>query len=184
MEGRRGPIAAAWWVFPLRALNLFAFAALTLMLPPQQVALFASLFAAFALADGLLLLAAIGFAPSAPVAARFGPEAGVDFAVGMGALVLAGLGEALLLALLVLWALGRSLPEYFRRTRLASACPGARVLAVDAQGSVLLAGVLAVLPGTALDARLWVVAGYACVSGALLLIAARCLRQARARPAA
>jgi len=163
-------VARWWWAFVLRGVLAIAFGVLAFFAPGLGIAVLVGLFAAWALIDGAMNLAA-GFR-------NRGRDRGwwlsiLEGIVGVGAGVIALLfpvyaAEALVL-IIGAWAIVTGVFEIIAAIRLREQITGEVWLGLAGLASILYGVVLFLFPGAGALSLVWLIAGFAIVFGGFLV---------------
>lgn len=172
-----------WWVLLLRGLLAIAFGVLTWFYPVASATALVLVFGAYAFVDGLLgLYAAINNRDNSRhwwVLLLWG-LAGV--AVG-GITVIKPAVTAFILTLYIgAWALMTGVMEIISAIRLRKEIEGEWLLGLSGLVSVLFGCLVLILPGVGMMALLWLLAIYAVIFGALLVVLAFKVHKQEPRP--
>jgi uncharacterized membrane protein HdeD (DUF308 family) len=162
-----------WWVLLLRGLVAIGFGLLCWRRPGISLGALVTLFGAFALVDGLLLL-------WAAIAGRDTADDGwvlllggiVGIGVGILTFLAPGVTALALLLYIAVWAVATGVLHIAAAIRLRSEIEGEWVYILAGVASVGFGAFLMARPGTGALAVLWVIGIYALVSGVLLVILA------------
>ena len=159
-----------WWTVALRGVFALAFGVGIFVWPGMTLEVLELLFAAYALADGLL--AVIGAVWAARWHVRWWPflvEGGIGIAVGMLTLAWLGMPLFVLLHVIAAWALLTGVFEIVAAALLRPVMAGVWLLGLSGAGSMLLGALLVAFPGAGVLAVAWLIGAYALAFGCLLL---------------
>jgi len=159
----------SWWAVVLRGAAALLFGLLALLLPGLTLGGLVTLFAVYALVDGVLALILgqrIGDAGARP----FTVEAVASVALGLIALLWSDINAFTLLLFVGLRAIVVGGAELVAALRMHRPAASQWRTAVTAGASTLLGLVLVVLPSMGVLAVLWWIALYALVVGSLLVV--------------
>jgi len=177
-------LARNWWLLLLRGVCAIAFGVLAFVWPGATLLTLVLLYGAYALADGVLAIAAaVMGGPSAPrwwlaVVGLLGIAAGVV------TLLLPGMTALLLLLFIAAWAVATGVMQIVGAVRLRKEIDNEWWLIGGGVLSILFGIVLAVQPGAGALALLYVIGAYAIVYGIMLVsFALRLRRHSHAQPA-
>jgi uncharacterized membrane protein HdeD (DUF308 family) len=162
-----------WWVLLLRGIVAIAFGVLTWMQPGISLAALVLLFGAYSLADGVL-------GAWAAVAGRKEHEHWwvllleglVGIGVGILTLFAPGITALALLFYIAIWAIATGVLEIVAAIRLRKEIEGEWLLILGGLASVAFGVLLVARPGAGALAVLWIIAAYAVVFGAILVVLA------------
>jgi len=140
-------LSRTWWLLLLRGLAAIAFGTLTWFRPGISLAALVLLFGVYALADGVL-------------------------GVGVLALLAPGITALALLFYIAIWAIAAGVLEIVAAIRLRKEIEGEWLLLLGGLVSVAFGLILMARPAAGALAVLWLIAGFAVVFGALLVILA------------
>jgi len=174
-----------WWIVAARGLVAVAFGVAALLAPAQTLAVLVSLFGVFALADGVFT---IGAGLSLNWLSLF-LQGVVGGGVGLLTLFYRPAAEMWFVYFIMAWAVstgGLELIGAFRLRQMVSGdmVNGEWLLAASGIFSLLFGGLVATQSDASSAAFVWIVGGYAIVSGALLLALALNIRTWRPVPPA
>lgn len=167
-----------WWAVLLRGIIALLFGLTAFFIPQVTLAVVVSLFAAFALVDGI-------FSIISGIRARHKTDRWwvliIQGLLGIGAGVLTffypGLVAIALLYLVAAWAIVTGITEIVAAIRLRKEIRGEWLLGLSGLASVVLGVVLVAFPGTGLLVWVWWMGAYAIASGILLIVLSLRLRK-------
>jgi uncharacterized membrane protein HdeD (DUF308 family) len=173
LDGMR--VVDHWWAFALRGLAAVIFGVLALAWPGETLTVLVLLWGSFALVDGVLNV--IG-------AFRTGQdhrwwlllEGLVGIGAGIGTFVWPGLTALVLVYIIAVWALITGVLAVIAAFRLRRIIHNEWWLVLSGVASLLFGLALVISPSAGALALVWLIATYAIVFGALLLILAFRLR--------
>ena len=171
-------LAQNWWAIALRGGISMLFGLLALFLPGLTAASLIVLFGIFALADGAFAMMAAIWA--AERHERWGPlvlEGTVGLVAGLIAVIEPLAAAFGLLMIIGVWAMVTGIFELMAARRLRRELAGEWLLASTGVLSILLGLFIAIFPGAALVALIWIVGIYALLFGVVLLAFAFRLRE-------
>jgi len=162
-----------WWVLLLRGIVAIIFGALTWMQPGISLAALVLLFGAYSMADGIL-------GAWTAVAGRKEHEHWwvllleglVGIGVGVLTLFAPGVTALALLFYIAIWAVTTGVLEIVAAIRLRKEIEGEWLLVLGGLASVAFGVLLMARPGAGALAVLWIIAAYAVVFGAILVVLA------------
>jgi uncharacterized membrane protein HdeD (DUF308 family) len=171
-------LARNWWLIAIRGIAAIAFGLIAFLAPGVTLVVLIALFGAYALIDGVSLLAALFRGD--PAARRHGWTVGLMGALGVLAAVIAFLNPgltALTLALLVgLWSIAIGVFQVAAAIRLRQEIEGEMWLALGGVLAILFGAYIVIIPGAGLLSLIWLVGLWAVVFGISHLILAWRLR--------
>jgi uncharacterized membrane protein HdeD (DUF308 family) len=166
-------LSRTWWLLLLRGLAAIAFGTLTWFRPGISLAALVLLFGVYALADGVL---GVGTAISGRkehehwwVLLLWGL---VSIGVGVLALLAPGVTALALLFYIAIWAIAAGVLEIVAAVRLRKEIEGEWLLLLGGLVSVAFGLILMARPAEGALALLWLIAGFAVIFGALLVVLA------------
>lgn len=167
-----------WWAVLLRGILALSFGLAAFLVPQITLAVAVSLFAAFAITDGIFLIVA-------GVRTRQKTQRWwvliIQGLLGIGAGVLTffypGIVALALLYLVAFWAIMTGVTEIVAAIRLRRVIKGEWLLGLSGLASVLLGMALIALPETGLLVWVWWMGAYALASGIILIILSFRLRK-------
>jgi uncharacterized membrane protein HdeD (DUF308 family) len=173
-----------WRILALRGLAAIAFGALALGWPRLTLWALVILWGAFALADGILTLAAV--ATKAP-ATRARPwlfiaQGLLGIAAGIITFVWPGITALALLFVIAAWALLTGVMQIMAAVRLRRELEGEWLLGLNGALSVLFGVLLVITPGAGALVITWLIGWWAVVFGVLLLVLAWRVRKLTTSP--
>ena len=162
-----------WWVLLLRGIVAIIFGVLTWMQPGISLAALVLLFGAYSMADGIL-------GAWTAVAGRKEHEHWwvllleglVGIGVGVLTLFAPGVTALALLFYIAIWAVTTGVLEIVAAIRLRKEIEGEWLLVLGGLASVAFGVLLMARPGAGALAVLWIIAAYAVVFGAILVVLA------------
>jgi uncharacterized membrane protein HdeD (DUF308 family) len=169
-------LAQNWWALALRGLVAILFGLACFVWPFPTLLILVLLYGAYALADGILAVAAALSRRSRSHWWALLLEGLCGIAVGVITFIWTGITELALLYLSAFWAIVTGVLEIVAALRLRISVPGEWALALSGLVSILFGFVLLVWPGASAVALIWVIGAYAIVFGILLLALAFRLR--------
>ena len=178
MEGSpMAPLTKNWWAVALRGVVAIIFGIVAFLMPGPTLLALVFLFAAFAFVDGVFALVsgirrAGGGTPDWLLI--IGGIAGI--AVGILGFASPDAVAVVLLAWIAVWAILTGILEVVAAYRLREVLQGELLLALNGIVSVLFGLYLIVFPGAGAITIVWIIALWAIVSGAILLMLAFRLR--------
>jgi uncharacterized membrane protein HdeD (DUF308 family) len=172
------PLSRDWWIVALQGVAAIAFGILALIWPGITLLALVFLFAAYALADGVLALIR-GF--------RRGGDGGrpdwwriargvVGIAAGVIAFAVPDITAYALLLVIAAWAIVSGGIELMAAYQLRDVIRGEWLLALDGVVAILFGVALIVFPSAGALAVVWLIGAFAIVSGVILLMVAFRLR--------
>ncbi len=165
-----------WWSLLLRGLAAVAFGILVIVFPGLAISTFVILFAAYALVDGVFtILAAVRNRQQSRWWVYL-LEGIVSVIAGILALAYPGITALVMLYLIAFWAVMTGVLEVWAAIQLRKEIEGEFWLGLSGVLSILFGALLILFPGTGILTVLWLVAGYAIVFGAIMVILAFRLR--------
>lgn len=164
-------LAGHWWAFVLRGIAAILFGVLTFLMPGMALLTLVFLFGFYAIADGVLNIAAAfrrnGAGPQSWWTLLLEGVLGV--LAGLVALFMPGLTALVLLYIIAAWAIVTGVLEIAAAVRLRKLIRGEWVMALGGALSIVLGVLLWMFPGAgALSVVLWI-GIYAVVFGVLLI---------------
>ena len=164
-------IAENWWLTLLRGIAAVAFGILALIWPGKTLLMLLVLFGAYAMVDGLLALgAAFGRGRSSGASWWLAIAGGLGVVVGLATFLWPGVTAVVLLLFIGAWTLMRGLLEIAGAIQMRRETEDAWLLALDGVVSVIFGLSVLVFPGAGALALIWIIAAYAIVSGAILIL--------------
>lgn len=173
----RDLLGRAWWAVLLRGLAAILFGLISLALPHISLLSLVFLYAAYAVADGILSIAAAirggGFLPRWWLAL-----AGVvSLAAGAAAAFWPGVTAIILAIMIGVWAIVRGVIEIMGAITLRKTITNEWWLGLAGLVSILFGAMLVMSPGAGALALVWVIGVYAVALGVLLTLLAFRLRR-------
>jgi len=164
-------LARNWWALALRGLVAVLFGIMAFAWPGITLAALVLLYGAFALADGILAVAAavVGRTQGMPWWALL-LEGVTGIAVGILTFFWPGITALALLYLIAAWALVTGVFEIAAAIRLRRDIQGEWLLVLSGVLSILFGLALVVNPGAGALAVIWLIGAYAIASGVLLIV--------------
>ena len=164
-------LAKWWWTFIIRGVVAILFGVIALVFPPVAIGVLVGLFAAWALIDGAnSLLTGIrtrGVDRSWWLEVL---EGAISVAAGVIALVLPGIASDVLLLLIAAWAIVTGVVQIITAIRLRTVIAGEAWLALAGVASIMFGVVLLVFPTAGALSIAWLIASFAIVFGAFLVM--------------
>jgi uncharacterized membrane protein HdeD (DUF308 family) len=175
-----------WWIIALQGMAAIVFGLLALVWPGITLLALVFLFAAYALIDGVLAFIS---------GIRRGRDGGrpdwwriargvVGIAAGVVAFAMPGITAYVLLILIAAWAIVSGAIELVAAYQLRDVIRGEWLLALDGVVAIIFGIVLIAFPSAGALAVVWLIGGFAIVSGVILLALAMRLRDRARRPGA
>jgi uncharacterized membrane protein HdeD (DUF308 family) len=164
-------LARNWWLVLLRGLAAILFGVLTFVWPGITLVTLVLLYGIYALADGVLALAA-AFMGGAPAPRWWLALVGVlGIGAGLVTFLWPGMTAILLLLFIAAWMIATGVMQIIGAIRLRKEIDNEWLLVISGSGalSVLAGIVLLVQPGAGALALLWVIGAYLIVYGILLV---------------
>ena len=172
-------LARNWWLIAIRGIAAIIFGIVAFVWPGVTVIVLVALFGAYALVDGISLLASL--ARGDPEARRHGWAVGVMGVLGVLAAVVAfvlpGWTALSLVFLVGFWAIVLGVLQVVAAIRLRQEIEGELWLAIGGILAVLFGLYIVVFPGAGLLSLIWLLGGFAIVFGIANLVLAWRLRQ-------
>jgi uncharacterized membrane protein HdeD (DUF308 family) len=171
------PLTKNWWAVALRGVVAIIFGIVAFLMPGPTLLALVLLFAAFAFVDGVFaLVSGIRRAESGKPdwLLIIGGIAGI--AVGILGFASPDAVAVVLLAWIAVWAILTGILEVIAAYRLREILQGELLLALNGIVSVLFGLYLIIFPGSGAITVVWIIALWAIVSGAILLMLAFRLR--------
>lgn len=170
-------ITARWWVLLLRGIAAIVIGVIAFVWPAVTLLALVFLFAAYALADGVLSL-------TMAVTGRGGRSRGwllfegvLGVGAGLFAILLPGLAVLWFTIVMGAWALARGVVEVYMALRLRREIEGEWALILHGALCALFGLAVLFWPAAGALALAWMVGGFALLSGALLVALALRLRR-------
>jgi uncharacterized membrane protein HdeD (DUF308 family) len=167
-----------WWMIAIRGLFAIIFGVLAFVLPGMTLLTLIYLFAAYALANGIMALVHAFSAPKGYP--RFGAlifSGIISIVAGVLAFIWPGITALSLVLLIAAWAIANGIFEIAVAIRLRRVIPHEWMLILAGVISVLLGIVIVLRPAAGALALLWWIGGFAIVFGALLIALAFRIRR-------
>ncbi len=161
------------WLLGLRGVLAIIFGVLAFIWPGMTALVLVFLFAAYAILDGILTIAA-------SVRSRVANdrwwvmllEGIVDIAAGVIAFLFPGLAAIVLVFMIAIWAIITGLLELVTAIRLRREITNEWALGLAGVVSIILGVIMIVNPGAGLIGLVWAIAGYAIIFGILMIVLA------------
>lgn len=170
-----------WWAIALRGLCAILFGVIALVWPGITLGAYVLLFGVFAIADGILALAAAFSGGSGRPWWALVLKAIVSFAAAAVAFLLPGITALALLFVIAFWAIVVGLMEVVVAIRLRKEIQGEMFLVLGGILLVLFGVLLIARPGDGALALTWMIGGYAIGFGLLLVALSFRLKGLRGR---
>ncbi len=161
------------WLLGLRGVLAIIFGVLAFIWPGLTAIVLVFLFAAYAILDGILTVAASVHNHTANN--RWWVmllEGVVDIAAGVIAFLFPGLAAIVLVFVFAIWAIITGLLELVTAIRLRREITNEWALGLAGVVSIILGIILVVNPGAGLIGLVWAIAGYAIIFGILMIVLA------------
>jgi uncharacterized membrane protein HdeD (DUF308 family) len=158
-------VSRSWWALALRGVLAILFGIAAFAWPSLTLALLVSLFAAFALVDGIMALAA-GIQARWWSLVFFGI---LGIAAGVLTFFWPGVTALSLLVIIAWWAIFRGVMEIWAAITLRKVIPNEWVLILGGVASIVFGGLVIAYPGAGALAVIWWIGAYALVIGVLAL---------------
>lgn len=163
-------ISRNWWMLALRGLVAVVFGILAFVWPGMTLVALVYLFGAYALADGILALAAAFSAPKGyPGFGGLIFGGLVSIATGVLAFLWPGITTAALLILIAAWAIVTGVMEIVAAVELRRVITHEWLLILAGIVSVVFGGLILMRPSSGALALIWWIGGFALVFGILLM---------------
>jgi uncharacterized membrane protein HdeD (DUF308 family) len=173
-------IAENWWLILLRGIAAVAFGILALIWPGTTLLTLVVLFGAYAMVDGLLALgAAFGRGRSSGSSWWLAIAGALGVVAGAATVLWPGVTAIVLLVFIGVWTLTRGIMEIAGAIQMRHETEDAWLLALDGVISVIFGLSVLAFPGAGALALIWIIAAYAIVSGAVLIMLSLRVRQHR-----
>jgi uncharacterized membrane protein HdeD (DUF308 family) len=173
-------IAENWWLILLRGIAAVAFGILALIWPGTTLLTLVVLFGAYAMVDGLLALgAAFGRGRSSGSSWWLAIAGALGVVAGAATVLWPGVTAIVLLVFIGVWTLTRGIMEIAGAIQMRQETEDAWLLALDGVISVIFGLSVLAFPGAGALALIWIIAAYAIVSGAVLIMLSLRVRQHR-----
>jgi len=171
-----------WWAFVVRGIFAILFGILAYAWPGVTLAALAILFGAYVLMDGILLMVkATADWSGSEVRWLLMLEGLLGIEIGMLTLVAPGITAIELVLCITAWGLGRGVLEVVAAIRLREEIEGESWMMANAIASILFAVIVMCFAGAGAIGLLWLIAAYAIISGAVLMMLGFRLRGHRPR---
>ena len=180
-------LARNWWLIAIRGIAAIAFGVIAFLWPNVTVVVLIALFGAYALIDGISLLASL--VRGDPAARRHGWTVGAIGVIGILAAVVTFLWPNLTALTLVyvvgFWSIAIGVFQVAAAIRLRQEIEGELWLALGGVLAILFGLYIVVFPGSGLISLIWLVGAWAILFGiANLVVAWRLREMANRSPAA
>lgn len=160
-----------WWVLLLRGLIAIAFGVLIWVQPGISLAALVLLFGAYSMADGILgAWTAIAERKEREHWGLLLIRGLLGIGVGILTFLVPGITELVLVFYIAIWAIATGILEIVAAIRLRKEIKGEWLLILGGLVSVVFGVILMAQPGVGALAMLWLIATYAIIFGALLVI--------------
>ena len=173
-------VARHWWLVLLRGIAAIAFGILAIAWPGVTLLTLIVLYGAYALADGVLSLAAAATDRGGPVPRWWLVVAGLlGIAAGLLTFLWPGVTALVLITFMGAWALVRGIFEIIDAIRLRKQIENEWLLILAGLLSVLFGLAVLVAPGAGAVALVWLIGAYAIAFGILMVALSLRLRRHR-----
>jgi uncharacterized membrane protein HdeD (DUF308 family) len=173
-----GLLSRNWWTLALRGLLAVVLGLVAFLWPQRVLAGLVLVFGAFMAVDGVLtVIAAIVERSEYRQWWLVMLQGLIGIVIGTISLLLPGMTALALLYLIAAWTLVVGVLEILIAVRLRKELRGEWLLVLNGVFSVLFGLALVIWPNAGAVVLLWVVAGYAVVSGVLLIVLSLLLRR-------
>jgi uncharacterized membrane protein HdeD (DUF308 family) len=176
-------LARNWWLIAIRGIAAIVFGVIAFLLPGLTVVVLIALFGAYALIDGISLLASL--VRGEPDARRHGWAVGVMGVIGVLAAVVAflwpGLTALSLVYVVGFWSIAVGVFQLAAAIRLRQEIEGELWLALGGIVAILFGAYIVVFPGAGLLSLIWLVGAWAVLFGIAHLVLAWRLRELASR---
>lgn len=171
-------LARSWWLVEIRGVAAIAFGVLAFLWPGLTLLVLVTLFAAYVLIDGAVLLLSLARGEPATRGHRWsvGLMGILGVAVGLATIAWPGITALALLYLAAFWAITLGASQVIVAIRLRQDIVGEVWLIVGGLLTILFGIFLLVFPGSGLLSLVWIVGAWAIVFGITSLILAWRLR--------
>jgi uncharacterized membrane protein HdeD (DUF308 family) len=177
-------LAKNWWLVLLRGICAILFGVLAFIWPGMTLVTLVLLYGAFALADGVLALAAAIMGGGTPAPRWWLAAVGLlGIAAGIVTFLWPGMTSLILLLFIAGWAIATGVMQIIGAIRLRKEIDNEWWLVAGGVLSVLFGLVIAAQPGVGALALLWGIGAYAIVYGIILVAFALRLRKHAHAPA-
>jgi uncharacterized membrane protein HdeD (DUF308 family) len=164
-------VARWWWVFILRGLVAIAFGVLAFLSPGWGIAILVTLFAVWALFDGVTGAMSAIMSRDRDRSWWVGLLEGiVGIAAGIIAIVFPELAAEVLVLLIAAWSIVTGLFEIWSAIRLREQITGEQWLALAGLASVAFGVLLFFFPAAGALTIVWLIGGFAIVWGVVLIL--------------
>ena len=168
-------LSRSWWLFAIRGFAAITFGVLAILWPGLTLVVLIALFAAYALVDGLSLLASLA---RGGVRRRPGWVVGImgviGIAAGIGAIVWPGITALALLYIVAFWSIALGILQLWAAITLRGEITGELWMAIGGAIAIIFGLFLAVFPGSGLLSVIWLLAIWSILFGiSSLLLATR-----------
>jgi uncharacterized membrane protein HdeD (DUF308 family) len=177
-------LAESWWLILLRGIAAIAFGVLAILWPAVTLLTLTLIWAAYAVADGVLALWAATFGKGGEVGRRWWLAlAGVaSFAAGAFTFAWPATAAAALLLLIGCWSIVVGVLQIVGAIQLRKEIDGEWLLALSGIISILFGAVLLIYPGAGALAMIWTIGWFAILVGCSQIAVGLRLKQYK-RPA-
>jgi uncharacterized membrane protein HdeD (DUF308 family) len=171
-------LARNWWLVEIRGVAAIAFGILAFLWPGLTLLVLVTLFAAYVLIDGIVLLVSLARGEPATRGHRLsvGLMGSLGVAVGVATIFWPGITALALLYLTAFWAITLGASQVVAAIRLRQELSGELWLVIGGLLTILFGVFILVFPGTGLLSLVWIVGAWAIVFGITNLILAWRLR--------
>ena len=161
-----GMFAGRWWTMVLRGIVAILFAVLAFAWPGETLSILMLLFGCYALVDGIcMLIAAMGGQPRRHNRWLLALEGIVGISLGIVVLRTSVASAVVLLYFMSIWAVALGFLRILEAILLRKEIPGEMWLALSGVVAILFAVTLMMQPRMGTVAMIWLIAGYALVTG-------------------
>jgi uncharacterized membrane protein HdeD (DUF308 family) len=159
-----------WWLLALRGLAAIIFGVMAFVWPAATIAVLVILFGAYAVADGVLAIAA-ALSNVVGQQRRWSIllQGVVSLAIGIATFVWPNVTALTLLYLIAVWAITTGILEIVVAIELRREMSNEWLLVLSGIASIVFGVLVIVFPGAGALSVLWMIAAYAVVIGVLLL---------------
>ena len=166
-----GALAENWWLLLLRGLAAIAFGVIAFLWPAITLVALTYLWGAYALADGIIALAAALGARGVDASPRWwlGISGVVGILAGIIAFAYTGMTALVLLTFIAVWAIIIGVLQLFAAVRMRDVINNEWWLVLSGLISIAFGVVLIAWPGTGALALVWTIAWYAVFFGCMLV---------------
>lgn len=171
-------LARHWWVFAVRGIAAVAFGVLAFAWPALTLVVLVALFAAYALIDGIFLLASLarGDADARRHAWSVAIMGVIGVVAGIVAFALPGITALTLLYVVAFWSIALGVFQIVAAIRLRREIEGELWMALGGVLAIVFGAYLVIFPGAGLLSLVWLVGLWAVVFGISSLVLAWRLR--------